>query len=87
VRSYRPHLEGRDPFEATTGRTAFIDDLLADVFQGFPQLQTPGYLCTASAIISLSSYHLLPDVSDVTLGLSGLWLGTRTGASGTTTLA
>ena len=34
-------------------------------------------------IITLS---LATDVTDATLGASGLWLGTRTGAGGTTTL-
>ena len=38
MRSYRRHLEERDPFETMTGRTAFIDDLLAEVFRGFLQL-------------------------------------------------
>ena len=31
-------------------------------------------------------YVTLPINGDVTLGASGLWLGTRTGASGTATL-
>ena len=34
----------------------------------------------------LSSLSLAIDVTDATLGASGLWLGTRTGAGGTATL-
>ena len=41
----------------------------------------------STGIISLLSLSLATDVTDVTLGASGLWLGTRTGASGTATLA
>ena len=37
-------------------------------------------------IISLSSLSLATDVTNATLGASGLWLGTRTGAGGTVTL-
>ena len=47
----------------------------------------PGDLCTAPGIISLSPYHYPINVTDVTFGASGLWLGTQTGAGGTTTLA
>ena len=39
-----------------------------------------GDLCIAPGIISLLS--LATDVTDVTLGASGHWLGTRTGAGG-----
>ena len=46
----------------------------------------PGDLCTAPGINSLSRLSLAIDVSDATLGASGLWLGTRTEAGGTTTL-
>ena len=46
----------------------------------------PGDLCTASRIISLSLLSLATDVTGATLGASGLWLGTRTGAGGTATL-
>ena len=35
---------------------------------------------------SLSPLSLTTDVTDATLGASGLWLGTRTGAGGTATL-
>ena len=46
----------------------------------------PGYQCTAPRIISLSPLSLATDVTEATLGASGLWLGTRTGAGGTATL-
>ena len=35
---------------------------------------------------SLSPLSLATDVTDATLGASGVWLGTRTGAGGTATL-
>jgi hypothetical protein len=41
-----------------------------------------GDLCPVLGIISLAI-----DVTDATLGTSDLWLGTRTGAGGTATLA
>ena len=47
-------------------------------------IRMPGDLCTDPRIISLSSLSL---ATDATLGASGLWLGTRTGAGGTATLA
>ena len=47
----------------------------------------PGNLCTAPGMISLSATSLEIDVTDVTLGASDLWLETRTGVVGTTTLA
>ena len=46
----------------------------------------PGDLCTAPRIISLSTLSLATDLTDETLGASGLWQGTRTGAGGTATL-
>ena len=45
-----------------------------------------GDLCTAPRMISLSPLSLASDVTDTTLGASGLWLGTQTGAGGTATL-
>ena len=57
-------------------------------FLGFSSAvrQMPGDLYTAPGIISLS--HLLAtDVTDAIIGASGIGLGTRTGAGGTTTLA
>ena len=42
--------------------------------------------CTGPRIISLSPLSLATDLTDETLGVSGLWLGTRTGAGGTATL-
>ena len=74
------------PFEATTGRTApSSDGLLAEVFYGFSSAvrQMPGDLCTGPRVISLSPLSL---ATDVTLGASGLWLGTWTGAGATATL-
>ena len=47
----------------------------------------PGDLYTAPGIISLSPLSLVTDVTDVTLGASGIWLDTRTGASGTAILS
>ena len=47
----------------------------------------PGDLCTAPGIISLSPLSLATEVTEATLGASGLWLGTRTGAGGTATLS
>ena len=47
----------------------------------------PGDLYTALRIISLSPLSLATDVTDATIEASGLWLETRTGAGGTTTLA
>ena len=49
--------------------------LLAEVFRGF--------LCRALAIILLSPLSLVADLSDVALGAISVWVGTRTGASGT----
>ena len=46
----------------------------------------PGDLCTVPRIISLSPLSLATDVTVATLGVSGLLLGTRTGADGTATL-
>ena len=48
--------------------------------------QLPGDLCTAPRIIPLSPLSLATNVTDATLRLSDLWLGTRTRAGGTTTL-
>ena len=90
VRSYWSHLEGRDPFEAMTVRTApSSGGLLAEVFVGFysDARQMPGGLCTAPRIISLSPLSLATDVTSATLGASDLWLGERAGAGGTATLA
>jgi hypothetical protein len=68
-----------------TGRTTFIDGLLAEVSWGFSSTvrQMPGHLCTAPVSFHYNPYHWSTDVADVTLGASGLWLGTRTGTGGT----
>ena len=77
----------KTPFEAMAGRTASSSDgLLAEMFSSAIR-QMPGDLCTAPGIILLSPLSLATDAIDVTLGVSGLWLGTRTGAGGTATLA
>ena len=49
--------------------------------------QLPGDMCTAPRIISLSPFSLATGLTDATLGASGLWIGTRTGVGGITTLA
>ena len=49
--------------------------------------QMPGDLCTTPGIISSSPLSLETDVTDVTHGARGLWLGTRTGAADIATLA
>ena len=46
----------------------------------------PGDLSTAPRIISLSPLTLVTGVTDATLRVSGLWLGTRKSAGGTATL-
>ena len=46
----------------------------------------PGDVCTAPEIISLSPLSLATDVTDATLGASGLRPETRTGAGGTATV-
>ena len=46
----------------------------------------PGNLCTAPQDHFIITLSLATDVTDATLGASGLWLGTRTGAGGTATL-
>ena len=77
------------PSEAMTVRTAPSSDGVLTEVSGFSSdlSQMPGDLCTAPGIISLSPLSLATDVNNVTLGASGLWLGTRTGAGGTATLA
>ena len=49
--------------------------------------QMPGGLCTAPGIISSSPLSPATDVTDVTLGASGLRLEVRTGGADTVTLA
>ena len=46
----------------------------------------PGDLYKAPRIISLSPLSLWTNITDASLGASGLWLGTRTGAGGPATL-
>ena len=71
------------PFEAMTDRTSPSSvGLLAEVFLGFSSVvrQMPGDLSTDLGIISLSSLSLVTNVTDMTIGASGLW----TGPTGTT---
>ena len=89
VRSYRPHLEERDLIWGEDwSHGPFIRRSPSWGFLGFSSAvrQMPGDLCTAPRIISLSPLSLATDLTDETLGASGLWLGTRTGAGGTATL-
>ena len=89
VRSYKPRLEERDPtWGDDWSHSSFIRRSPSWGFLGFSSAvrQMPGDLYTAPRIISLSHLSLATDVTDSTLGASGLWLGTRTGAGGTATL-
>ena len=89
VRSYRPHLEERDPVWGDDwSHNPFIRRSPSWGFLGFSSVirQVLGDLCTAPRIISLSPLSLVTDVTDATLGASGLWLGTRAGAGGPATL-
>ena len=86
---YRPHMEGRDPIWGDDwSHSPFIRQSPSWGFLGFISAvrQMPGDLCTTPRIISLSPLSLATDVTDATLGVSGIWLGTRTGAGGTATL-
>ena len=75
-------------FVAMTGRTVYVDGPLAEVFRGFPQQQGKCLeICAQTPISSHYPYYYLTDVSGMTLGASVRWLGTRTGAGGTATLA
>ena len=72
-----------------TDRTApSSGGLLAEVFRGFLRLLDKCQeICAQPRVNSLSPLLLATDVTDATLGASGVWLGTRTGAGGTATLA
>ena len=89
VRSYRPHLDERDPIWGNDwSHSPFIRRSPSWDFLEFSSAvrQMPRDLCTTPRIISLSPFSLATDVTDATLGASGSWLGTRTGAGGTATL-
>ena len=89
VRSYRPHLEERDPIWGDDWpHSPFIRRSPSWGFLGFSSVvrQMPGDLCTALRIILLSPLSLATDMTDATLEASGLWLGARTGADCTATL-
>ena len=81
VRFYRPNLEVREPIWDDDWSHSLLRRCPSWGFSGFSLAvkNMPGDLCR-------SPYHKLTDVTDVTLGASGLWLGTRTGADGTATL-
>ena len=90
VRSYRPHLEERDPIWGDDWQhSLFIRWSPSWGFLGFSSAvkKMPGDLYTAPRIISLSSLSLATDVTDMTLGASGSWLRTLTGAGCTAGLA
>ena len=90
VRSYRPHLEKRDPIWGDEwSHSPFIRLSPSWGFLGVSSAvrQMPGDLCTAPRIIPLSPLSVATNVTDTTLGASGLWLGIRTGAGGTATWA
>ena len=75
------------PFEAMTGRAPSLGGLLAEVHRVYLSRKANAMKAVHSPrIISLSPLSITY-VSDVTLGASGLWLGTRAGAGGTATLA
>ena len=88
VRSYRPHLEERNPIWGDDwSHGPFIRRSPSWGFLGFfSAVRQMSDLCTAPRIISLSPLLLATDVTDETLGASGLWLGTRTGSGGLATL-
>ena len=89
VWSYRSHLEERDPiWDNDWSHCRFIRRFPSWGFLRFSSAvrQMPD-LCTAPSIISLSPLSLATDVTDATLGASDLWLGNRTKAGGTATLA
>jgi hypothetical protein len=62
-RSYRRHLDVRDPFEAMIGHTASLDGLLAEIFRGFlsheVNARKPGDLYIVPYFISLSPLSLV----------------------------
>ena len=71
VRSYRPHLEERDPIRGDDrSHSPFIRRSPSWGFLRISSVvrQMPGDLCTANKIISLSSLSLATDVTDATPG-------------------
>ena len=72
---YRLHLKERDPiWDDDKSHSPSIRLSLSWCFLGFSTAvrQMPGDLCTASRIVSLSPLSLATDVTDATLGASGL---------------
>jgi hypothetical protein len=89
VRSYRPHLEEKDPiWDDDRSHSRTIRRSPSWGFLGFSSAvrQIPGTLCTAPRIISLSPLSLATAMTHATLGASGIWLGTRTWTADTATL-
>ena len=85
VRSYRPHLKKRDPITAMTGFTALM---IWSPCWGFSQpYDKCQEICVQPRDHFIIILTLATDVTDTTLGTSGIWLGIRTGAGGTATLA
>ena len=65
---------------------------MASPLSGLPRTEserkdTVGDLLQPPVLSHYNPYNYLTNVTDLTLGASGLWLGTRTGGSGTATLA
>ena len=62
-----------------TGRLTLIEGLLVEVFQSLTQLYGKWQEIRAQLPVSFHyhPYHYLIDVTDVRLGASDLWLGTR----------
>ena len=89
VWSYRPHLEEKNPiwvndwshspFIRRSPSWGFLGDFLSCKANARRSVHSP-------RIISLLPLSLATDVTDTTLGASGLWLGTLTGAGGTAIL-
>ena len=69
-----------------TGRTAFLDGLLAEVFPMFCQSRSKFQEICGQPPVS-SPDHPYHKSTDVTLGANYLWLGTRAGAGDTVPLA
>ena len=86
----------KNPWHATNGRQGDMSILSNNYTRAMDNFNNTVFLsCKANArrslyspgIISLPPLSLATDVTDVTFGASGLWLGTRTGAGGTDILA
>ena len=88
LRSYRPHLEVRDPILSYDWPRSLHQTVSGLRFSGvFLSPKVSARRSVHSVSFHYHPYHYPTDVTDVTLGTSGLWLGTRAGAGGTATLA